>query len=223
MARVVLVGLLYVICELYLNDILLYASNEEDVLNNLRKVFERCRQYNITVNPKKCKFGLAEVEYVGHTINSHGISFTQEKILKCIALRKPSNVGELQTFLGFANYFRDHIANHSIMAKPLHDLTTRGASSKHPILWNDTAEDSYDKLITAIKNCPTLYFLQDGAEVFLHTDASDYGIGAYLFQRKDSRDYPAAFVSKALIKAQLRWSTHEKEAYAIYSAFMRLD
>ena len=59
--------------------------------------------------------------------------------------------------------------------------------------------------------------------IFLHTDASDYGIGAYLFQLKNGIEYPIAFISKALKKEQLRWSTPEKEAYAIYYAFVKLE
>ena len=50
----------------------------------------------------------------------------------------------------------------------------------------------------------------------MHTDAPDYGIGGYIFQATDGKDYPVAFVSKSLSGSQLRWSTTQKEAYAIY-------
>ena len=52
--------------------------------------------------------------------------------------------------------------------------------------------------------------------MILHTDASDYGIGGYLFKTIDGKDYPVAFVSKSLSGSQLRWSTIQNEAYAIY-------
>ena len=54
------------------------------------------------------------------------------------------------------------------------------------------------------------------APITLHTDASDYGIGGYLFQTIDGKDYPVAFISKSLSKSQIRWSTIQKETYAIY-------
>ena len=57
----------------------------------------------------------------------------------------------------------------------------------------------------------------------MHTDASDYGIGAYLFQLKDGVEQPIEFVSKSLAKEQLRWSTPEKEAFAILFAFTKLE
>jgi hypothetical protein len=66
MASRVLAGLLYIFVELYLDDVLVYATNDNELLERLRTVFERFRQFNITLNPKKCYFGLAEVEFVGH-------------------------------------------------------------------------------------------------------------------------------------------------------------
>jgi len=67
------------------------------------------------------------------------------------------------------------------------------------------------------------YNIDSNALIYLHADASDYGIGAYLFQLKDGVEYPIAFISKALKKEQLRWSTPEIEAYAIYYAFMKFE
>ena len=51
-----------------------------------------------------------------------------------------------------------------------------------------------------------MYFMSDTAPITLHTDASDYGVGEYLFQTVDGVDQPIAFVSKSLTSAQLRWS-----------------
>jgi len=79
MAQTVLCGLLYQILELYLDDIIVYGNTEDEFLDNLRQVFERLGKYGVTLNPTKCRFGLEEVEYVGHTINATGMSFSEEK------------------------------------------------------------------------------------------------------------------------------------------------
>ena len=73
MASEVLAGLLYTFVELYLDDVLVYATKDEEFLERLRVVFERFRQFNITLNPKNCSFGLAEVEFVGHVLKSDGV------------------------------------------------------------------------------------------------------------------------------------------------------
>ena len=61
------------------------------------------------------------------------------------------------------------------------------------------------------------------APIYLHADASDYGIGAYLFQIVDGKDQPIAFMSKSLSGAELRWSTIEKECYAIVYALKKFE
>ncbi len=73
MASVVLAGLVYIICEIYIDDVLIHGRTEEDFLVNLRKVLDRLRTFNIAANPKKTKLGLSEVEYVGHVVSSHSL------------------------------------------------------------------------------------------------------------------------------------------------------
>ncbi len=72
MASKVLAGLLYILVELYLDDVLVYATKGEEFLERLRIVLERFRQFNITLNPKKCFFGLAEVDFVDHVVQRSG-------------------------------------------------------------------------------------------------------------------------------------------------------
>ncbi len=76
MASKVLAGLLYIFVELYLDDVLVYATKGEVFLERLRIVLERFRQFDITLNPKKFYFGLAEVEFVGHVLKSDGVCFS---------------------------------------------------------------------------------------------------------------------------------------------------
>jgi hypothetical protein len=79
MVTIVLLGLIHVMCEIYIDDILMHAQTEDEFCANLTAILERCKLYNILINPAKCKFGLHVVEYVGHTIISTGLHFTRSK------------------------------------------------------------------------------------------------------------------------------------------------
>jgi hypothetical protein len=70
--------------ELYLDDVLIYAESDEEFVLRLRILFERLGQFNITLNPKKCCFGLEEVEFVGHVLKSNGVCFSTEKRSKVL-------------------------------------------------------------------------------------------------------------------------------------------
>ena len=66
-------------------------------------------------------------------------------------------------------------------------------------------------------------FLTDIEPITLHTDASDYGVGGYLFQTIDAKEIPVDFVSKSLSVTQLRWNVIQKEAFAIFHCITFLE
>ena len=115
MSNTVLAGLVYHICELYIDDVLIHG---ETFLANVRKLFERLREFNVAVNPKKTKLGFAEVEYVGHVVSAIWTSFTEEKRLKDLKFPLPETQKNLLQFIGLANYFRDHVPNMIEMTQP---------------------------------------------------------------------------------------------------------
>lgn len=87
----------------------------------------------------------------------------------------------MRSFLGLANYFRDHIRGYASLSQPLNKLLTLSKSSKI-IKWDAITETAFDEARSVIYNCPMIHFEDRNSELFLHTDASDYGIGGYLFQ-----------------------------------------
>jgi transposase InsO family protein len=221
-ATVVLAGLLYVTCELYIDDVLIHAPTHEIFMIRLREIFVRFRKHKITVNPEKCLLGLEEVEFVGHLINGKGIHFTRSRLDSVLEIPLPTHEKGLKKFLGVANYFRDHIHHHSELVRPLQQLVVNYTPSRR-IIWTKEAEDAFANIKEAINNCPSLSFMHESAPVYLHTDASDYGIGAYLFQLVDGVEQPVAFMSKSLNERESKWSTPEKECYAIYYSLVKFE
>ena len=119
MSHIVLQGLAYQICVVYLHDILVYADTEAQLLERLTTIFARFHSMGITLNPDKCEFGMQEVEFVGHLIDYQGLGFTDHKLNGIKEFKLPRLQRGLKSFLGLANYFRDHVPGHSIIAIPL--------------------------------------------------------------------------------------------------------
>lgn len=111
--------ILHKIVKLYLDDLIIYAQTEDEFIANIRNVFEHCRKFNITLNPAKCRFGMSEVEYVGHKISFDGISFTKSRTDLIAAMPQPQTAEELKMFLGMVNYFHAHIRNMSTIVEPV--------------------------------------------------------------------------------------------------------
>ena len=225
-ARIVLKDLLYVICELYIDDIIVYGATQEEFLENLRKILERMRQYNVKIKPSKVKLGLTTVEYVGRTIHEDGTTMQDEKTRKVLDFPLPDYVKQLRSFNGLAEYFRPHVyGNLSEVMRPLRNMVQHFEKAKTKLKWDTIpgAAEAFHKTKELIAMRAKLFFYDEDAPIFLLTDASDFGIGGYLYQIVDGKEQPVAFVSKSLTGPQLRWPTIQKEAYAIYYCITKLE
>ena len=225
----VLNGLIYNICEVYIDDMLIFGSNDETFLDNTRTVFQRCRERNVTLNAKKLIIGFDTIPFVGHDIDARGINMSQKRIESTIAFCKPTSLTELQSFMGVVDYFKDHLRDHSAVAKPLYEMVALATKQKTKALsWTTEGYVAFEKLKALVNSCPKLIFIDYQLPIILYTDASDYAHGAYLCQLRGLTDgttveEPIRFLGGTFQGPQTRWSTIKKEAYAIYWALLRLD
>ena len=225
MTTKVLAGLMYRCCEVYMDDIIVFGETPAEYLGNLRMVMQALRKHNITANPDKCKMGLPQVEYVGHTINKEGKTFSREKLQKAVDFPRPTTQGELRSWLGLTNYFRDNIRDYSNVAAPLQDKIDRGNYQKsHKVKWDDESMKAFEKLKQLVNNAPMLFFIDHTLPIHLYTDASLIGFGAYLCQtRPDGKQIPIGFMSRTFTDVQMRWSVGEREAYGVYEGVKKFD
>lgn len=92
-----------------MDDILVLGFDFEDHLKKLGHVLARFKQYNLNFKPKKCNFFQKEVKFLGKIVNGNGVMITPENIETMKNWPEPKNVKELESFLGFMNYHRDHV------------------------------------------------------------------------------------------------------------------
>ena len=221
-------GLVTFICEQYLDDIINPNKNEDDCITNLTEILKRCEDKNLKLHPDKCRFGLSEVEYVGHLLNEHGVTFSRKKLDSVVDFPMPRTQEHMKSFLGLANYFREHIKHFSELTRPLHQLTLDYKKSK-VLKWTLEATQSFEDIKKQIDLCPRLFFMDEFSEIFLLCDASDYGIGAYLYQLRKTLEHPEgiecpiAFISKSLDERMSKWDVPQKEGFSIFYAFSKLD
>ena len=94
---------------------------------------------------------------------------------------KPVLSKQLKSFLGLVNYFHDFVRNASTVVYLLHQLLLNYNKYKK-ITWTIEALRAFNLIKSEISKCTTIHFLSGTDPIYLHTDASDYGVGAYLFQ-----------------------------------------
>ena len=90
---------------LYIYDVLVTGTTEQDHLANLTKVLRRMSASGMRLKREKCSFMFPEVHYLGHTVSSKGIQPTQEKICSIRDAPAPTDLHQLKSFLKLLNFY----------------------------------------------------------------------------------------------------------------------
>ena len=202
----------------YLDDILIYSDNMETHQEHVREVLRRLRQNGLFAGAHKCTFHADTVEYLGYILSPMGLSMDPAKVQTIQDWPEPRKVKDVQSFLGFANFYRRFIHEYSDIVIPLTRLTRKD------LKWNFTAacREAFEKLKTAFLSAPVLTHWIPDTQMTVETDASDYAIAAILsITLSDGEIHPVAFHSRTLTAPELNYDTHDKELLAIFEAFQK--
>ena len=150
----ILRGLEYRFALIYIDDIVIFSKSVEEHLSHLEEVFKRLREANVKLNTKKCRFVKQKVEYLGHVVTPGGISPDPGKVRVVHDFPTPTNLKQLRTFLGLANYYRRFIKGFAHIARPLNVLTKKGVKFS----WTQSCDDAFDKLKRALVSAPILVY-----------------------------------------------------------------
>ena len=118
----VLCGLSYVSCLVYLDDIIIYSRTFEEHIIRLEEVFARLRWARLKLKVSKCSLLQRRVYFLGHLISESGVEMQTEKIEAVQKWPTPRNLHEVRSFLGLCSYYRRFIAGFADIAAPLHAL-----------------------------------------------------------------------------------------------------
>ncbi len=208
--------LLDVCVVVYLDDILIYSNNPADHRKHVKEVLRRLRKHQLYARADKCEFHTESVEYLGYILSAEGLTMSTDKVKTILEWPEPRKVRDIQSFLGFANFYRRFIPNYSEIVIPLTRLTRKNV----PWNFSDACRDAFNTLKKAFTTAPVLHHWEPDRQITVETDASDYAIAGILSITSDSGElHPIAFHSRTLSGAELNYDTHDKELLAIYEAF----
>ncbi|UYV66425.1 K02A2.6-like, partial [Cordylochernes scorpioides] len=202
----ILLDLKGVIC--YLDDVVVYAKDRQELEERLRKVLQRFDKVGIRLNRNKCKFAMEELDIFGHIVSSEGIKPDNRKIEAVLNFPIPKNIEMLRSFLGTCGFLRKFIPNFSKLAEPLNNLTRKNVRWNWDLKTNKAFQDLKESLTK--EPCLAYYNLNSPTELI--TDASPIGLGAVLIQtQQNGIKRPIAYASRSLTDTEKRYSQIEKE------------
>lgn len=198
----------------YIDDLLIPFKTETEGLQYLEQTLEALSTAGFTINLKKCKFFVREIEYLGRNVSEEGIRPSETKIAALIDSPIPVSVKEVRQFMGLASYFRKFIPEFASRTACISKLTKKDQKWE----WGPEQEKAREYVIKHLTSKPLLTIFDPHLETELHTDASSLGYGAILMQKVDNHRRVVAYFSKRTTPAESRYCSYDLETLAIYNA-----
>jgi hypothetical protein len=200
----------------YLDNILIYSDNLDEYHIYIQKVLQALSDADLHLKPEKCEFHWQEVKYLGFIISMDGTKMDPMKVTTIQEWPTLINVKDVQSCLGFANFYRHFIRGYSAIVVCLTHVTIRNTT----FVWDTACTDSFATLKHAYTTTPILHHFDYDREAIIETDASDYVSASILSQyHNEGILHPVAFFSKKHSLAECNYEIYNKELMAIVRAF----
>ena len=229
------------------DNFLVLADDYQDAYKKLKLILDRCAEYGVVLKMKKSFIGVDKVNFFGYEVTHGKWQMSQSRKDAIDALQFPQSKKEMQSFLGAALFFHHHIPDYSEWTARLYETThndfmfdinhiydpskvfplAEDNSKNNKLVPNNLSHYDYrahfERFKTALKVASTLHFPDYSLPWVVRCDASEFAVGAVLFQIRttpsgDIVHEPIAFSSKRFSGPAQNWDAYKREAYAIYHA-----
>ena len=164
----------------------LFARSWEELLGKLEIVLRLLKDAGLTLNLRKCLFGVDKVDDVGLEITKDGISPGQRKVSAIVNFPTPQNVHETRRFHGMASFFRRFIPGFARIVAPM----IESFKKDNVFVWGEEQERAFRIIKNSLSSKPVLALYNSRAECTeLHRDASADGLGAMLLQADETHEF----------------------------------
>ncbi|XP_036144981.1 uncharacterized protein LOC118646382 [Monomorium pharaonis] len=204
----------------YLDDILIASNTIEEHLFHLNYVLKRLEKVGFKLNASKCEFMKTEIKFLGHTFDEITAEMNEDTKTAIKNFARPKNKKGIQAFLGLVNWDRRFIKGLAEKTKPLENLLRKDTKFE----WGSEQQRAFNAIKLAFDEAEKLYVIKADRKFGMYIDASKYGLGARLYQYKDSepdKKYTIAYASRSLKGAELNYTVTEIECLALVWALKK--
>ena len=204
----ILEGLDGVIC--HMDDVLIHSTNQTEHDSRVRATLQRLQDAGLTLNDK-CEFSKGTIKFLGHIVNASGLSVDTRKTTAIAQFPVPTNITELQRFMGMVNQLGKFIPSLAEFNEPLRQLLRKD----NCWYWGDMQQKSFQRIKDMLVSSEILAHYDPNRPTIIAADASQAGIGAVLLQiQDDGNRRPICYASRSLSDTEKRYAVIEKEALA---------
>ena len=203
----------------YVDDLVVKAKSPVKHLLHLRQVFERCKEYNLRMNPSKCAFGVSSGMFLGLLVHQRRIDLDPTKAKAITTLTPPANLKELRRFVGKVSYLRRFITSLAEILKPLVEQTKKGVT----FVWCDQCEKAFKKIQEILADPHTMLASLPRKPLLLFIANIEQSLGALLAQEQGGMKRPVYYISRLMKGPELRYSIAENVCLSLAFAMSKFN
>ncbi|MBW0522901.1 hypothetical protein O181_062616 [Austropuccinia psidii MF-1] len=199
----------------YIDDIIIYSETWENHVQYIDRVLSKCIPINLEISLRKCNFGQQELLALGHKVSGLSLENDQNKVAAVLQKPVPRNIKEMQSFLGFASYYKIHIR------KPAHIVSSLYKLCSKDVVFEITKErrDAYERIKHELTNAPVLILPDFELPFSLYIDAAcGQGLVPALHQGQivdgEPREEVICYISRQLKDLEARYGPPRLNFYA---------
>src|SRR5882762_5858108 len=197
-------------CIIYMDDILIFSIDPEHHRRAVREVLKVLRKHKLYLKAEKCEFHKTEMEFLGFIVGNGQVRMDEGKVNVVKQWKSPQNKKDLQTFLGFANFYRKFIKDFAKSSLKITPLT-----GKKEWNWGTEQEEAFREIIDKMCREPVLWTLKDHGKMRIEVDGSGHAMGAVLMQEQDGDFRAITHHSETYNAAEWNYHTEDREMLAI--------
>jgi hypothetical protein len=203
----------------YLDDLIARSKKCTQHLDDLRIIFQWCRQYNICLNPLNCVFCVIAGCLLSFIVSQSGIIVDPLKVQAITEIPPPRNLRQLQSLQGKANFIRRFVPDYTIRAHSFLRLLCHDISFH----WDDHAQQSFDNIKTTLSNGPLISAPDYNRDYILYVSASAVSVAGVLVQLgDDNREHVIYYISKNLSGPPLKYKHEDKLSLTVVLADQKM-
>ncbi|MBW0554915.1 hypothetical protein O181_094630 [Austropuccinia psidii MF-1] len=196
----------------YIDYIIIYSETWEYHVQYIDRVLSKCTPINLKISLKKCNFGQQELLALGNKVSGLSLEVDQNEVAEVLKNPVPRKIKEMQSLLGFASYYRNHIKHYAYIIQSLYKLCSKD------VVFEITKErrDEYERIKYELTNAPVLILPDFELPFKLNIDAEcSQGLGAALHQRQivdgEPREQVICYISRKLKDSEYRYGATQTE------------
>ena len=194
----------------YMDDFVIPARTMEELKERTIRFLKIAEKHNLCFKRLKCDFNMEEIPILGVIVGRSQVKMEQEKIKAVKEWKTPMKIKDVESFLGFANFYQQFIHNFSHTARPLNEL-----KGKKEWKWEKEHQEAFEELKEKITSQLVLSLPKREGKFRVETDASGHAIGGVLSQEQDGKWRPIAFLSRTMQAAERNYEIYNKELLTI--------